>query len=111
MRGTTLLQAFGVFNSSVYSQIASEKVRIDVKATSAAEVRTRLHAKHPAHPHLLTHLLAEVSAFTCVSVLVTASALVFVMQCVTLVRSRHPDASAAEYSNTGEVWCDAIFNA
>ena len=37
--------------------------------------------------------------------LVTASALVFEKQCVTLVRSRHPDASAAEYSNTGEVWC------
>ena len=39
MRGTALLQAFGVFNSSVYSQIASEKVRIDVSATTAAEVR------------------------------------------------------------------------
>ena len=40
MRGTALFQAFGVFNSSVYSQIASEKVRIDVSATTAAEVRT-----------------------------------------------------------------------
>ena len=40
MRGAALLQAFGVFNSSVYSQIASNKVRIDGSATTAAEVRT-----------------------------------------------------------------------
>lgn len=53
-------------------------------------------------------MLAELLAF--LSVTAFASASVFVVQCVTLVRMRHPDASAAEYSNMGEAWCDAIFN-
>ena len=67
-----------------------------------------IRQKWPADPYLLPDLLAELSAFWFVSVLASAS--VLVVQCVTLVRMRHPDASAAEYSNTGEVWCDAIFN-
>jgi hypothetical protein len=31
-------------------------------------------------------------------------------ECVTVVRKMFPDANAAELSNTGEVWCDAVFN-
>ena len=30
-------------------------------------------------------------------------------ECVTVVRKMFPDANAAELSNTGEVWCDAVF--
>ena len=33
------------------------------------------------------------------------------MQCVTLVRKNFPDANAAEFSNTGRVWCNAVYNA
>ena len=32
-------------------------------------------------------------------------------QCVTLVRRDFPEANAAEFSNTGRVWCDAVYNA
>ena len=32
-------------------------------------------------------------------------------ECQDLVRRDHPDANAAEYSNTGHVWCKAVFNA
>ena len=46
VHGTALFQAFGVFNSSVYTQIAPEKVRIDVSATTAAEVRTWVYGKN-----------------------------------------------------------------
>ena len=33
------------------------------------------------------------------------------MQCVALVRKTFPDANAAEFSNTGLVWCNAVYNA
>ena len=32
-------------------------------------------------------------------------------ECQSLVRRNHPEANAAEYSNTGGVWCKAVFNA
>ena len=32
-------------------------------------------------------------------------------ECQHLVRDRYPDANGAEYSNTGHVWCKAVFNA
>ena len=32
-------------------------------------------------------------------------------ECVTVVHKTFPDANAAEFSNTGGVWCDAAFNA
>ena len=32
-------------------------------------------------------------------------------ECQHLVRKNHPDANGAEYSNTGHVWCKAVFNA
>ena len=32
-------------------------------------------------------------------------------ECQALVRRDYPAANAAEYSNTGHVWCKAVFNA
>jgi hypothetical protein len=32
-------------------------------------------------------------------------------ECIALVRENFPDANAAEFSNTGRVWCDAVYNA
>ena len=32
-------------------------------------------------------------------------------ECQHLVRERYPEANGAEYSNTGHVWCKAVFNA
>ena len=43
--------------------------------------------------------------------LVAASDEIARHQCVTLVRRDFPEANAAEFSNTGRVWCDAVYNA
>ena len=32
-------------------------------------------------------------------------------ECQHLVRKNYPDANGAEYSNTGHIWCKAVFNA
>ena len=32
-------------------------------------------------------------------------------ECQHLVRENYPEANGAEYSNTGHVWCKAVFNA
>ena len=32
-------------------------------------------------------------------------------QCITLVRKNVPGAAGAEFSNTGDMWCDAVINA
>jgi hypothetical protein len=32
-------------------------------------------------------------------------------ECVALVRTRFPDANAATFSNMGQGWCEAVFNA
>lgn len=32
-------------------------------------------------------------------------------ECQHLVRTYYPNANGAEYSNTGHVWCKAVFNA
>ena len=85
-----MLQAFGVYNQSVYSQTAARKDRLDVSATTAAEVRARLLR---------------------VAWLLPATDQLRVVQCVTLVRKNFPDANAAEFSNTGLVWCNAVYNA
>ena len=44
----TVFQAFGVFNSSLYSQIASEKVRIDV-TLQPHRYALPTQLKHPAY--------------------------------------------------------------
>ena len=85
-----MLQAFGVYNQSVYSQTAARKDHLDVSATTAAEVRARLLR---------------------VAWLLPATDQLRVLQCVALVRKSFPDANAAEFSNTGLVWCNAVYNA
>ena len=85
-----MLQAFGVYNQSVYSQTAARKDHLDVSATTAAEVRARLLR---------------------VAWLLPATDQLRVLQCVALVRKNFPDANAAEFSNTGLVWCNAVYNA
>jgi hypothetical protein len=85
-----VLQAFGVYNQSVYNQTAARKDHLDVSITTAAEVRARLLR---------------------VAWLLPATDQLRVVQCVALVRKKFPDANAAEFSNTGRVWCNAVYNA
>ena len=81
---------FGAYESKLYETIQPVKVEIDAMVTTAAEV---LHLP---------------SAFQDLCTRLTERCL---LQCATLVRRDHPTASAAEYSNVGLDWCNAVFDA
>jgi hypothetical protein len=87
-------QAYGVYNESIYNQSAAPKQRLDLTATTAAEVRLSPTRPCPRHrSDMCSPWLGRR------------------VQCVSLVRKNFPDANAAEFSNRGKVWCDAVYNA
>jgi hypothetical protein len=88
------MQAFGVYEQSVYHESAARKKRLNVSATTAAQVRLLQSCKSCTR---------RVTAAE--SLPLTSHTIIVAVQCVTLVRKSFPDANAAEFSNTGQVWC------
>jgi len=88
---------YGVYESKLYDKIEPVKVDLNATVTTAAEVR-RPHSSSDSLP-LQLNASSPTLSLRCAS------------QCVALVKRDHPAATAAEYSNVGLDWCNAVFDA